>query len=293
MNFQDVSIVPFSLRRSRWFKLFSGLYNKPSSAVGTTVFLLFVIVAIFGPIIAPYQANEQLKDKERLPPSSDHLFGTDNLGRDVFSRVLLGAREILNLAGFGTIAAVILGTIIGLISGYKGGLFDELWMRLFDSLLAIPALLLSLLLLGTLGPTRNSVLIVIVIVYSPIVSRVIRSVVLSVKTQSYVEASLIQGESTTAILYKDILPAALPALSVETALRFSYAIFLVASLGFLGVGIQPPSPDWGLMVKEARGYVGQIPWAMYFPAGAIALVVICVNLMADGIKRVSQEIYAR
>ena len=157
-------------------------------------------------------------------------------------------------------------------------------MRFFDSMLAIPALLLALLLLGTIGPSRNSVLVVIVVVYTPIVARVVRSVVLSVKTRGYVEASLLQGESTFAILLRDILPATIPAIAVESALRFSYAIFLVASLGFLGIGIQPPSPDWGLMVKEARAHVTQIPWAMYFPAGAIALLVIGVNLTADGIK---------
>jgi peptide/nickel transport system permease protein len=176
-----------------------------------------------------------------------------------------------------------------LISGYRGGWFDELLMRFFDSLLSMPALLLSLLLLGTIGPSRNSVLLVILIVYTPIVARVVRSVVLSVKTRGFVEAAHLRGESLAYILFSEILPSVLPALAVEAALRFSYAIFLVASLGFLGVGVQPPNPDWGLMVKEARDYVSQLPWAMYFPAGAIALVVIGVNLMADGIKRVWQE----
>jgi peptide/nickel transport system permease protein len=161
-------------------------------------------------------------------------------------------------------------------------------MRLFDSLLAIPALLLALLLIGTVGSSRNSVLIVIVIVYTPIVARVVRSVVLPVKSLGYVEAARTQGESTSYILFREILPSVSPALTVEAALRFSYAIFLVASLGFLGVGAQPPTPDWGLMVSEARGSVSQTPWAMYFPAAAIAILVVSVNLMADGLKRVIQ-----
>ncbi len=242
-----------------------------------------------GPFVAPYGANEQTASEARQPPSTSHFFGTDNLGRDVFSRVMLGARDILALAGLGTLLAVILGTTVGLFSGYVGSWLDEGIMRIFDSLLALPALLLSLLLLGTLGPSRNSVLIVIVIVYTPIVARVVRSVVLSVKNMGYVEASRLQGESNLGVMFREIFPSTLPALSVESALRFSYAIFLVASLGFLGVGVQPPNPDWGLMVKEARAHVHQIPWAMYFPAGAIALVVIGVNLMSDGLKRVWQR----
>jgi len=161
-------------------------------------------------------------------------------------------------------------------------------MRLFDSFLSIPALLFSLLLLGIIGPSRNSVLIVIVVAYTPIVARVVRSVVLAVRPRGFVEAARLRGESLGYLLFREILPSVLPALAVEVALRFSYAIFLVASLGFLGVGVQPPSPDWGLMVKEARDYVHAVPWALYFPAGAIALVVIAVNLTADGIKRVLQ-----
>jgi len=159
-------------------------------------------------------------------------------------------------------------------------------MRMFDSLLAIPALLLALVLLGTVGPSRASILAVIAVVYTPIVARVVRSETLAVKTQGFVETARLQGERLPRILLREILPSVLPALSVEAALRFSYGIFLVASLGFLGVGVQPPSPDWGLMVKEARTYIRLTPWALYVPAGAISLLVIGVNLAADGLKRV-------
>jgi peptide/nickel transport system permease protein len=273
-------------KRRRGFQTLRLLYSSPASAIGTSIVLLFLLLALFGPLIAPYGANEQIVADARQAPSAEHLFGTDRLGRDVFSRVVLGARDILVLAGIGTFLAVITGTIFGLITGYLGGLFDEGVMRLFDSLLAIPALLLALLLIGTVGSSRGSVLIVIVIVYTPIVARVVRSVVLPVKTLGYVESAKTQGESTSSILIRDILPTAAPALTVEAALRFSYAIFLVASLGFLGVGAQPPTPDWGLMVSEARHNVSQTPWAMYFPAAAIAALVVGVNLMADGLKRV-------
>lgn len=272
----------------RGWGVLRALYGRFPSALGTTIFLLFLLVALFGPLLAPFGANQMIGADARQAPSAAHWFGTDNLGRDVFSRVVLGARDILALAGLGTLLSVVSGTTLGLFSGYQGGWFDEGLMRFFDSLLSMPALLLSLLLLGTIGPSRNSVLIVIVVVYTPIVARVVRSVVLSVKSKGFVEAARIQGESRGRILFREILPSVLPTLAVEAALRFSYAIFLVSSLGFLGVGVQPPNPDWGLMVKEARTQVSQIPWALYFPAGAIAVVVIGVNLAADGLKRALQ-----
>jgi peptide/nickel transport system permease protein len=269
-------------------RFLSQLFRRPAHALGTLFFLLFLLIAVLGPLLAPYGENEQIVEDARQAPSSVHWFGVDHLGRDVFSRVVLGTRDIFILAGTGTLLAVVLGTSLGLLSGYRGGWFDELLMRFFDSVLALPALLLALLLLGTLGPSRESVLLVIVVVYIPIVARVVRSVVLSVKTRSYIEAARLQGESSARILFREILPAVLPALAVEAALRFSYAIFLASSLGFLGVGVQPPSPDWGLMVNEARASVSQTPWALYFPAGAISLLVISVNLMADGLKNAFQ-----
>lgn len=291
MNIQVSEIVVNSAVRSpgrRLLAILNALYRRRASALGTSIVLLFAILALIGPWVVPYEVNQQIPEDARQAPSIEHLFGTDHLGRDVFSRVILGASQVLLLAGSGTIFAVVIGTSLGLLSGYRGGWLDDALMRLFDSLLAIPALLLALLFLGMAGPSRASVLIVIIIVYTPIVARVVRSVVLSVKTKSFIDAARLQGETTLHILYREILPSALPTLTVEASLRFSYAIFLVSSLGFLGLGVQPPNPDWGLMVKEARAFVSQAPWAMYFPSGAIALLVIGVNLTADGLRRVLQ-----
>lgn len=276
-------------RVRRFFAAFRHLFDRPVTAFGTTIFLIFVLIALIGPWIAPYGYNEQIYSDARQPPSSEHWFGTDNLGRDVYSRVLYGAREVLAQAGLGTMLAVICGTFFGLLAGYRGGWLDEAIMRLFDSLLALPALLLALLLLGTVGQSQVAVLVVIVVVYTPIVARVARSVVLSIRTKGFVEAARLQGESQSWILFREILPSVMPALTVEGALRFSYAIFLVASLGFLGVGVQPPNPNWGLMVSEARPYSSQMAWMLFFPAAAIALLVIGVNLMADGIKNTLQS----
>jgi len=247
------------------------------------------VAGLPGALLTPFGGHDVIVADSRTPPSGIHWFGTDNLGRDVFSRVVLGAWDVLTLAGLGTLMAVALGTVTGLLSGYRGGLFDEILMRLFASLLALPALLLALLLLGSLGPSPSSILVVLVVLYTPIVARVVRSVVLGLKGRGFVEVARLQGESLPRILFREILPSVMPALAVEAALRFSYAIFLVASLGFLGVGVQPPNPNWGLMIKEARSYVFQTPWALYFPAGAISIVVIGVNLMADGLKRVLQS----
>ena len=265
------------------------LYRRPVSAIGATIVLIFFVLALFGPWIAPFPATEQDFTASLQSPSAQHLFGTDRFGRDVFSRVVVGTQSIFALAGFGTLLGVLLGTGFGLLSGFRGGWFDEILMRIFDSILAIPALLLALLLLGTIGSSSYGVLFVIAAVYTPIVARVVRSEVLSIKTRDYVEAARLQGESTRYILTREILPGVLPALSVEAALRFSYAIFLVASLGFLGVGVQPPTPNWGLMVKAARDFADIAPWWLLFPAGAISVLVVGMNLLADGLKRVLQS----
>jgi peptide/nickel transport system permease protein len=266
-------------------RLLGELYARPTSAIGTTLVALFLVLALVGPYLAPYGPTQQIFAERSEPPNASHWFGTDRLGRDVFSRVVAGARDIFLLAGGGTALAVLLGTLTGLVTATLGGWWEEVTFRLYDTLLAMPALLLAMLLLGTLGPSRASVLWVIAIAYTPIVARVVRSVVLSVKTREWVAAARMQGETLPWILGREILPSVLPALAVEAALRFSYAIFLVASLGFLGVGVQPPNPDWGLMVSEARDYVYLTPWSLIFPAAAISLLVISVNLAADGLGR--------
>ncbi|MCB9435793.1 MAG: ABC transporter permease [Anaerolineales bacterium] len=320
-------------------KWLSQLLRTPLSALGTLGVVFFVLVAIFGDQLAPFNFDENaFNNNDLYPPykapdcfgdGAIHVpivdyhtrlfdplnaecknpFGTDKLGYDVYSRVILGTREIFRLAGLGTLVAVLIGTTIGLFIGYWGGWPDEIVSRLLDSLLSIPALLLALILLGTLPESatlpvidyhlpllKNSILIVLVVVYSPIVARVVRSNVLSVKTQGFVEAAQLRGESTFYILWREILPSVIPALVVEASLRFSYAIFLVASLGFLSLGANPPTPNWGLMVNDAYNNQDYIcnefqcyDWTLIYPAAAIVLLVISVNLMSDGIKRLVQR----
>ena len=266
------------------WRVLRAVFAQRASAFGASIIIVFLLAALFGPLLTPYGATQQIAADARQPPSVQHWLGADRLGRDVFSRILLGARDIISLAGLGSLSAVVLGAAFGLAGGYRGGLFDEVLFRIFDSFLALPSLLIALLLLGTVGPSREGVVVVIVVVYTPIVARVVRSVVLGVRARGFVEAAQTRGESTAYILLREILPSVLPALTVEAALRFSYAIFLVASLGFLGVGVQPPNPDWGLMVNENRNYLTLTPWALYFPVAAISLLVIGINLFADGLK---------
>jgi peptide/nickel transport system permease protein len=302
------------------------IISSPQTAAGSLIVLFFFLLAVFGTWIAPYGANDQ-SSAPRMPPTitprgvfqtiwhdpaaalaldtyrpGDHPFGTDYLGRDVYSRVILGAASIFRVAGLGTLFAVVIGTFVGLFIGYQGGLIDEMVSRVIDALLAMPALLIALVILGivrqlTFEPgswqaylADNSVLVVIALVYVPIVARVVRSATLAVKTRAFVQAAQLRGESRLYIVFREIFPSVIPALVVEASLRFSYAIFLVASLGFLGVAARPPSPDWGLMVNENRGGLYSLtPWALEYPAGAIALLVVGVNLMSDGIRRAIQK----
>jgi peptide/nickel transport system permease protein len=288
----EITLSPktsFQQRFLRWLRMAGRrLLNNPLALFGTVVVFLFLMMALFAPIIAPYPYESQYKDALQQPPTLQHIMGTDNLGRDIFSRIVYGSREIISLAGVGTIIAVIIGTVIGMAVSYRGGIVEELTMRLMDSLLSIPASLLALLLVGAIGVSRESVILVLIVVYIPIVSRVVRSVVLDVKTKGFVEAAKVRGESTSYILFREILPSVLPALAVESSLRFAYAIFLVSTLGFLGVGVQPPSPDWGQLVYYARTYGVTAPWMLFYPCATIALLVVAVNLMADGLKQILQ-----
>lgn len=257
----------------------------PAMLLGCGIVGFFLLMAVIGPWVAPYSYTKQDLSNRLQPASASHWLGTDQFGRDIFSRLLVGSRDVFSIAGSGTIVAVLLGLTLGLLSGYFGGLLDEIAMRLMDILLSIPPLLLAMIILGTVGSSRLNVVLVVGFLYIPMVARVVRSVVLDIKTREYIEAAKVRGESSAYILFREILPNVLPPLAVEASMRFSYAIFLVASLGFLGLGVQPPSPDWGMMVSEARTFFNQAPWILLYPAATIALLVVGVAFMSDGLRR--------
>ena len=280
--------------------------QRPLAFAGMIVVVVFIVLAIIGPYIAPYNYREIQRGDDRraqreIAPSLTYPFGTDDKGRDVFSRVLWGARDTIGLPAVATLLAVAFGTVVGLTIGYAGGWVDEFVSRALDTLLAIPSLVLALVMLttfvpmldssdtwlvNTFGSTNISLTLVIVLLYVPIVARVIRSAVLGVRDSGFVEAAKLRGEWSIYILFREIFPSVLPALVVEASLRLSYAIFLVASLGFLGLGVQPPSPEWGTMVLDARDKLATSPWALWFPAAAIVLFIVSINLMSDGLRRV-------
>jgi len=273
-------------RPKRWRLYWRRLLKRPAALVGTVVFCFFLFLAVFGPWIAPYDYQKQDAHLRLATPTLSHPFGADQFGRDIFSRIIVGTRNIFLLGGFGTLIAVVIGTAIGLASGYVGGTADEVIMRLLDVLLSFPSLLLALVLLSTVGPSNINIVFVVAILYIPMVARVVRSMVLDLKNKEFVEAARVRGEKRSYILFREILPNSLPPLLVEASMRFSYSIFLVASLGFLGLGVQPPSPDWGLQINEARNFFSLAPWVLLFPACTIAVLVIATNLMSDGLRQV-------
>jgi peptide/nickel transport system permease protein len=264
------------------------LRRNPLAMAGTMVFCFFFLMAFVGPWVATHEYQAQDIANRLKGPSADHFLGTDQYGRDIFSRILTGSRGIFLLGGSGTLLAGVVGITLGLIAGYLGGLWDEVLMRILDIFLAFPPLLLALVILASLGPNLINLILVVAILYVPVLARVTRSMVLDIKTKEFVEAAITRGESKSYILFREILPNAIAPLLVELAMRFSYAIFLVASLGFLGLGVQPPSPDWGLQINEARSFFATAPWMLLFPAAAIALLVIATNLMTDGLRDILQ-----
>ena len=262
------------------------LRRQPVALAATSVFILFLFAALFGPLVAPYDHTAQDAAQRLQGPSPAHLMGTDNFGRDVFSRVLVGTQGVFYLGGAGTFLAAVLGTALGLIAGYAGRLWDEAIMRVLDVLLAFPALLLAMVLLSTVGPSDINLILVITILYIPMFARIARSMVLDLRTREFVEAARLRGESRRYILFGEMLPNAVAPLLVEASIRFAYSIFLVASLGFLGLGVAAPSPDWGRQVNDARTFFDVAPWMLLFPAAAISALVISTSLMADGLRRV-------
>jgi peptide/nickel transport system permease protein len=247
---------------------------------------IWVVCAIFRGMLAPDDpfATDPLNDL--AAPSGDHWFGTDRLGRDVLSRVIVGARDILIVASVATVLATVVGTALGLVTGYFRGLVDDIISRIIDAFLALPTVIIALLAIVALGPSKLTVILVIGLVFAPIIARTVRAAVLQERELEYVAAAQLRNERTPYVLFAEILPNVMGPVLVEFTVRLGYAIFTVATLSFLGSGIQPPAPDWGLQIFEHYGLIsGGYWWPVLFPALAIATLVIGVNMLSDGITR--------
>ena len=262
-----------------------GVWRSGPFLVGAVIVTFWVFCALFGPWVVPYSPYADDLLHSLAPPSAAHWFGTDQIGRDIFSRVIVGARAILSIAPVATLLATLAGTTLGLLTGYVGGLLDSLLGRLIEVLLALPLIIVALLALVALGPSSETVIVVIGIIFTPLIARTVRAAVLSERALDYVSAAELRGEGALHIMFVEILPNVLPPILVETTVRLGYAIFTVASLSFLGFGIQPPSADWGLAISENYGMItGGYWWTVAFAAGATASLVVGVNLVADGIQ---------
>lgn len=259
-------------------------FQHKLAVIGSVIVFLFLILAIFAPLIAPYGINEQSLGERFSAPSAAHWFGTDDFGRDIFSRVVHGARISLWVGFFSVLGSVILGTLLGLIAGYGGRVLDAVISRLFDILLAFPSILLAIAIVSILGPSLQNALIAIAIINVPTFGRLVRSKVLSIKQEEYVLAAKAVGMSHRRIVLRHILPNSMVPVIVQATLAIGTAIIEAAALGFLGLGAQAPSPEWGKMLADARPYLVQAPWTLFFPGIAIMLTVLGFNLMGDGLR---------
>jgi peptide/nickel transport system permease protein len=263
------------------------LLRKATFWAGAIIVLFWVVCAIFGHLFAPYDPLAQDLLANNQAPSGAHWFGTDQLGRDVLSRVIVGARYILIITPLATLIGTVLGTALGLAMGYFGGWFDTVVSRIVEAVLALPFAIIILLFAVAIGPSVGSITVIIGLVFTPLIARTVRTAVLVERHQDYVSASRLLGESPARVMFGEILPNVLPAIVVEFTVRLAYAVFALVTLSFLGFGIKPPTPDWGGDI--AANYSGLLAgywWQTLFPALAIASLVIAVALIADSIEQV-------
>lgn len=283
--------LPFSTARGTYRRWHVSARRLPAGLlVGGGILVVYIIVALTGSLWIPYDPTAFGTGAPLGPATGSHLLGTDQLGRDVFSRVIAGTPIDLFLALTSTLIALVIGGLLGLLSGYLGGWFDELLMRLFDGLISIPLLIFALLIIAGAGPQRSGSLILLVsvvaLVYMPRIARMARSVALDLVTRDFVTAARARGESAWSIVRRELTPNATGVLLVEFGVRAGYAPIIIGSLGFLGFGARPPSPEWGLMISENRAAIQGDPVVVLAPALALALLVIGLNLFTDGFARV-------
>jgi peptide/nickel transport system permease protein len=265
--------------------ILEALVESRQGRFGVLLGLMIVGLVLAGPYLAPYDPNSINVGPPLASPSSQFVFGTDNLGRDVFSRFLHGGGNLLLIPVASVLLSLLIGGLPGMLAGYKGGLTDMIFARLFDVLMTLPPLLIVLVVINAAGTSDLVLIVTVGIVFAPRVGRVARGAVQGVVTMSYVMAAEARGESTTAILIREIAPNIAGPMIADIALRVSYGVIFVATLNFLGLGAQPPSPDWGLSVASSRAFLSAQPIATLAPASAIAAVAIAFNLCADTLSK--------
>ncbi|TQS73649.1 ABC transporter permease subunit [Rhodobacteraceae bacterium] len=290
MSDTSLQLTDGQIRRKMIADFWFDFRRNKGAVVGLCVFTLLVLVAIFAPLVAPHSATLQYRDALLVPPFwSDgadprFLLGTDAVGRDVLSRLIFGSRYSLFIGVVVVLVALTGGIILGLIAGYCGKWVDTVIMRVMDIILAFPSLLLALVLVAILGPGLTNAMIAIAIVYQPHFARLTRAAVMGEKNREYVTAARLAGAGPLRLMFKTILPNCLAPLIVQATLSFSSAVLDAAALGFLGMGAQPPAPEWGTMLAEAREFILRAWWVVTFPGLAILISVLAINLMGDGLR---------
>ncbi|WP_419962640.1 ABC transporter permease [Psychrobacillus sp. BM2] len=267
-----------------WRDAWRSFRKNKGALVGAGIVLFFVFLAGFGFLLAPQGINDQLLTDRLQPPSGKYWFGTDDFGRDIYSRIIHGARISLMVGFFSVIGSVVVGSILGIIAGYYGKWIDMIISRIFDIMLAFPSILLAIAVVSVLGPSLQNALIAIAIINIPNFGRLIRSKVLSIKEEEYITSAKAIGMRDIRILFSHILPNSMAPVIVAGTLAIASAIIEAAALGFLGLGAQAPAPEWGKMLADARMYLRNAPWTMIFPGLAIMLTVVGFNLMGDGLR---------
>ena len=258
------------------------LFRSPTFLVGFVIVLFWVFMAIFSVHVT--QSPTTPSGTILASPSGAHWFGTDDLGRDVFARTMAGARSVLIIAPLATVLCLLWGAIVGLIAGYHRGLTDDIIMRVIDAVLALPIIITSILVIELFGRSYAVLILVIGALFTPVVSRTIRSSVIGEREREYVMAAQLRGERSAFVMAREILPNITQPIIVEGTVRLGYAVFTVATLSFLGFGLEPPSSDWGLVIASEYGVLQSSPWVVLFPVFALASLVIAINLIADGVR---------
>lgn len=283
-----MTAVEAAPRAQGWLELLR--LTPVSLRIGAAILLVHLVVAVTGPFWAPYGFSQMGTGIPLAPVSLKHLFGVDQLGRDVFSRVVHGGHVVLLLSLSGTALGLVVGAIVGLLSGYVGGFIDSLVQRLLEALISIPFLVLALLAMVAAGPelSGNPLLVVLVValVYAPRIARMARSAAIEIATKDFVTVARLRGETPWSVMRRELIPNATSVLLVEFALRAGYAPVLIGSLGFLGFGLRPPTPEWGLMISENRSLLMIAPAAVLGPGLALASLVVGLNLFTEGLARI-------
>lgn len=271
-------------KRNPYLDIWQRLKRNRMAVAGLVFLILLILMAIFANWIAPYTYDGQNLNEVMQPPNWHHLLGTDEYGRDIFSRIVYGSRISLEIGFVAVAFSVILGGLIGALAGYYGGQVDNVLMRLMDIILAIPGVLLAIAIVNALGPSLVNVMIAVGIAAIPTYARVVRASVLTVRDREFVEAARAVGENDLSIIFGYIIPNCLSPIIVQVTLGVAYAILNAAGLSFLGLGLQPPTPEWGAMLSEGRQYIFNAYWLTLFPGLAIVLVVLALNMFGDGLR---------